>query len=275
MTGRTKYAEADHPRGTDGRFVTKAGSRAKPKTRTVRMPSEDEEPTGGEASYVLCDSLEDWRERREQTPGCSDMKRMLIEGRPPSSFDPEPGSYMDKIFNFGHEWEPRIASEYAKRNGFRERPEDTPIEDLKPGELTRHNLAMYEVDGKVHASLDAVQRNMDGTVTVVEIKTGGKDSFEDLQSGQRKGYATQATVERLVTGADSARIVYAQRPAGFDGMKPEQIEPVTLGSMEVVDVDRSLTDDVRLRDGTCLSDLDMSGLEDACERIRAMRREGE
>lgn len=260
------WNENDCVRDTEGRFARRPGGGAGPKAGGAAFPYPDTD--GGSAEYVLCESLDDWRERRRLTPGCSDMKRLLLDGRRPEPFEPEPGSYTARIFEFGHKWEPRVASEYARRQGLRERPEDTPIGDLRPGEITRHNLALYELDGKVHASLDAVQRNLDGTVTVVEIKTGARKSPETMRPDQWDGYLAQATVERLVTGADSARIVYAQRPYHFDEMGDEETARVTLGGLSVVDVDDEAIRHVRLHDGSLLSDLDVPRLERACDGLR-------
>lgn len=261
------WNENDHERDGRGRFAPKPGAKPLPATDGAGLPYDGEDGCEGKAEYVLCDSLEDWKERRHLTPGCSDMKRLLLDGVRPEPFEPEPGSFTAKIFDFGHKWEPRVAGEYARREGLRERPEDTPIEDLKPGEITRHNLAMYELDGKVHASLDAVQRNPDGTVTVVEIKTGARRSPETMRPDQWDGYLAQATVEKLVTGADSARIVYAQRPYRFDEMSDEETAGITLNTLSVVDVDDKAIGRVKLHDGSRLSDLDAARLERECDRL--------
>lgn len=221
---------------------------------------------GSETWFDVCADHDEWLERRRMTPGCSDARAVLMEGHVSPPLDVEPGSFLESVLTFGHEWEPRIAAEYARREGFEQVADDTPIGELKPGQLTRHELGMIERDGIVHASLDAVQRERDGSVTIVEIKTGGRASFDRLKPEQAEGYLAQADVERLVAGADRARIVYAQRPYRFDTMNAGELESAVLGSMDTIEVDAERMRPVRLADGSSLADLDLGRLEEACRR---------
>lgn len=242
-------------RDRQGKFADKN----KPTRTSANAPIlyDDDPPS----DYVCYSSLAEWQERRQDTPGCSDMGRILLQGKPPSEpFEVEPGSHLDNVLNFGHQWEPRIVSQYAKEHGLRERAEDTPIEDLNPGEITRYNLAVYDLQGKAHASLDAVQRNHDGTVTIVEVKTGGYGRFDRLPRGRRSGYYAQAKSEQTITGASSVKILYAHRPYEFESMSDREIAEDTLNSIEEIPMDGTRTDNVTMWNGRSLSDLDLDGL---------------
>lgn len=194
------------------------------------------------------------------------MRAVLLEGRrqPPLQVDDR----LRRIFQFGHDWEPRLLDEYARREGLEMVEDETPIEELRPGQMTKHDLAMYTAGNVAHVSLDGVQRNWDGTVTTVEVKTGRADHVDGLLDGRfGAGYVAQAQVERLITGASGTRILYGPRPDGFESMGVEETAATTLGHMQVRDITGTDLDRVRLHDGTPLADLDRDGLLD---RVRAV-----
>ena len=205
------------------------------------------------ATFVLCSDLEEWHADRARTPGATDIAfpSRLLSWRPNAAdrFSSEMlmdksgrPTFLSRIFEFGHEYEPMILSSWAGSQGLHPAGKDVPVDDLKPGEYSWNDDSYYVQGGEdgtggVHASLDGVARLQDGSVIVIEVKTGGRADLDALKTEQRRGYIRQAVAEKMIVSADRAIIVYARRPHGFILDPPETTREQTLASVTIVDVD--------------------------------------
>ena len=242
-------------------------------------------------SFHLSTDLKAWNEERKATPGASDMRSWLLDKTIPpvhdgvqtdesrrSTVHPD-GSpktkdevFMDSVLQFGHDYEPVILDDYAERAGLTVADGvDKPISELAPGEVAWHNESFYTAGGVIHASLDGVQRNPDGTVTTVEVKTGGAKDFDSLKPERRDAYVAQARIEQLITGADSCLIVYAHRPRGFMKMDKWAIRNTLKKETVDVPVTDEMLERVKLYDGSSLADLTLERLVEEGKKAKAAR----
>ena len=242
-------------------------------------------------SFHVSTDLEAWNEERKATPGASDMRSWLLDKTIPpvhdgvqtdesrrSTVHPD-GSpktrdevFMDSVLQFGHDYEPVILDDYAERAGLTVADGvDKPISELAPGEVAWHNESFYTAGGVIHASLDGVQRNPDGTVTTVEVKTGGAKDFGSLKPERRDAYVAQARIEQLITGADSCLIVYAHRPRGFMQMNKYAIRNTMRKETQDVPVTGEMLENVKLYDGSSLADLTLERLVEEGKKAKAAR----
>lgn len=242
-------------------------------------------------SFHVSSDLKAWNEERKSTPGASDMRSWLLDKTIPpvhdgvqtdesrrSTVHPD-GSpktkdevFMDSVLQFGHDYEPVILDDYAERAGLTVADGlDKPISELAPGEAAWHNESFYTAGGAIHASLDGVQRNADGTVTTVEVKTGAAKDFDSLKPERRAAYIAQARIEQLIAGADSCLIVYAHRPRGFMQMNKWAIRNVMKKETVDVPVTDEMLEGVKMYDGTSLKDLTLSRLVEEGRKAKAAR----
>lgn len=242
-------------------------------------------------SFHVSSDLKAWNEERKATPGASDMRSWLLDKTIPPAHDgvqtdesrrstvhPD-GSpktrdevFMDSVLQFGHDYEPVILDDYAERAGLTVADGvDKPISELVPGEVAWHNESFYTAGGAIHASLDGVQRNTDGTVTTVEVKTGGAKDFGSLKPERRDAYVAQARIEQLITGADSCLIVYAHRPRGFMQMNKWAIRNTMRKETVDVPVTDEMLEGVKLYDGSSLADLTLERLVEEGKKAKAAR----
>lgn len=179
--------------------------------------------------YVLMDSWYDWYCERSKTVGASELGRFLITGkvRP----ECEVNDYLDSIMKFGNDYEPFVYNVVCRNYGYHSRPTSSPLSSMYQGEASQHDLSYYLVNDTVHASLDScfnggrlARGNAENQYGVIEIKTGGAESIDKLNTTQYKSYCAQAVVEALCAGASNAYIAYAQRPKDFATMTSEDIQ---------------------------------------------------
>lgn len=242
-------------------------------------------------SFHVSSDLKAWNEERKSTPGASDMRSWLLDKTIPPVHDgvqtdesrrsvvhpdgtpkTKDEVFMDSVLQFGHDYEPVILDDYAERTGLTVVDGvDKPISELEPGEAAWHNESFYTAGGVIHASLDGVQRNADGTVTTVEVKTGGAKDFDSLKPERRDAYVAQARIEQLITGANSCMIVYAHRPRGFMKMNKYAIRNTMKKETQDVPVTDEMLEGIKTYDGTSLKDLTLSRLVEEGRKAKAAR----
>lgn len=181
-----------------------------------------------ERTYTVFETREDWLAARKDSIGASSLAKFWVTGERETAL-PTNIPALNSALAFGSTWEPYIVQQYARMNGLEIVKLNTPVEELKPGQLAWYDNSFYLSDtfGKgvkaLHVSLDAAYRDKKGKLVTLEVKTGGDLSYTFLNEEYRQKYEIQAGIEGRMVDADKAIIVYSPRPVGWEKMDPEDI----------------------------------------------------
>lgn len=234
--------------------------------------------------YVLMDSWYDWYSERSKTVGASELGHFLITGKIREEF--KTNWYIDSIMKFGNDYEPFVYDVVCHDYGYHSRPTSSPLSSMYQGEASQHDLSYYLINDTLHASLDScfnggrlARGGAENQYGVIEIKTGGAESIDSLNTTQYESYCAQAIVEALCSGASNAYIAYAQRPKDFATMSHEDIHmhlrETTILSGNLLDVNGD-AHNIRTHEslgGELLADLTIDDLLTLTEKYNALRTE--
>lgn len=182
-------------------------------------------------TYKVFQDRETWLEAREETIGASSLAHFIATGQLPSPPPDVPA--VQSALQFGSIWEPMVVKLYAEHLQVSIAAKNTPVEELKNGQLAWYDNSFY-TDGRLHVSLDAAYRNHGGSLHTVEVKTGSKPSYTFLTAEQRKQYSAQAQIEARMMDTDCAEIIYAQRPPSWETLDAEYITKRIKETLDIV-----------------------------------------
>lgn len=191
--------------------------------------------------YHVYDTREQWLEARKNTVGASSLAHFIASGELPSPPPDVPA--VQSAIQFGSIWEPMVVKLYAEHLKLDLASKNTPLTDLKEGQLAWYDNSFY-TDGRMHVSLDAAYRDRDGLLHTVEVKTGSKPSYAFLSAMQRRQYSAQAQLEACMVGAKFAEIIYAQRPTDWEQLSPKTITEHIRKTLDIVFVNDIMEQDV-------------------------------
>ena len=181
--------------------------------------------------YQVYDTREQWLEARKNTVGASSLAHFIATGQLPS---PPPNiPAVQSALQFGSIWEPMLVKLYAERLQLAIVGKNTPVDNLKNGQLAWYDNSFY-TDGRLHVSLDAAYRDHGGLQHTVEVKTGSNPSYAFLTTEQRKQYSAQAQIEARMMDTDYAEIIYAQRPPSWETLNAEYITERIKETLDIV-----------------------------------------
>lgn len=181
--------------------------------------------------YQVYDTREQWLEARKNTVGASSLAHFIATGQLPS---PPPNiPAVQSALQFGSIWEPMLVKLYAERLQLAIVGKNTPVDNLKNGQLAWYDNSFY-TDGRLHVSLDAAYRDHGGLLHTVEVKTGSNPSYAFLTTEQRKQYSAQAQIEARMMDTDYAEIIYAQRPPSWETLNAEYITERIKETLDIV-----------------------------------------
>lgn len=184
-------------------------------------------------TYKVFKDRETWLEAREETIGASSLAHFITTGQLPSPPPDIPA--VQSALLFGSIWEPMLVKLYAERLQLAVAAKNTPVEELRNGQLAWYDNSFY-TDGRLHVSLDAAYRDHGSLLHTVEVKTGSKPSYAFLSSEQRNQYAAQAQIEARMMDTDYAEIIYAQRPPSWETLNPDRITKRIKETLDIVTV---------------------------------------
>ena len=182
-------------------------------------------------TYKVFQDRETWLKAREETIGASSLAHFIATGQLPSPPPDVPA--VQSALRFGSIWEPMIVKLYAEHLQLSIAAKNTPVEELKNGQLAWYDNSFY-TDGRLHVSLDAAYRDHAGLLHTVEVKTGSKPSYTFLTAEQRKQYYAQAQIEARMMDTEYAEIIYAQRPPSWERMSPDYITKQIKKTLDIV-----------------------------------------
>ena len=182
-------------------------------------------------TYRVFQDRETWLEAREETIGASSLAHFIATGQLPSPPPDVPA--VQSALRFGSIWEPMLVKLYAERLQLSIAAKNTPVEELKNGQLAWYDNSFY-TDGRLHVSLDAAYRDHGGMLHTVEAKTGSKPSYTFLTAEQHKQYSAQAQIEARMMDTECAEIIYAQRPPSWERMSPDYITKQIKKTLDIV-----------------------------------------
>lgn len=182
-------------------------------------------------TYKVFQDRETWLKAREETIGASSLAHFIATGQLPSPPPDVPA--VQSALQFGSIWEPMLVKLYAERLQLAIVAKNTPVEELKNGQLAWYDNSFY-TDGRLHVSLDAAYRDNGGLLHTVEVKTGSKPSYAFLTAKQRKQYSAQAQIEARMMDTDCAEIIYAQRPPSWETLSPDHITQQIKKTFDIV-----------------------------------------
>lgn len=189
--------------------------------------------------FKTFNSRDEWLEGRKDSIGASSLAEFVANNKLPQDLSTVHSQALDEALAFGSLWEKKVAQLFARKNGLALARKNTPVEELKPGELTWHDDSFYQASQPdkptLHVSLDAAYRDKNGDLVTVEIKTGSATRYSFVSASMRHRYETQAMIEATITGAKKAIIVYCQRPSSWVSMRPLDIEAALEASMDIHD----------------------------------------
>lgn len=182
-------------------------------------------------TYRVFRDRETWLKAREETIGASSLAHFIATGQLPS---PPPAiPTVQSALQFGSIWEPMLVQLYAECLELAIAAKNTPVEELKNGQLAWYDNSFY-TDGRLHVSLDAAYRDHKGVLHTVEVKTGSKPSYAFLTAEQRKQYSAQAQIEARMMDTGYAEIIYAQRPQSWETLDAEYITKRVKETLDIV-----------------------------------------
>lgn len=184
-------------------------------------------------TYRVFQDRETWLKAREETIGASSLAHFIATGQLPSPTPDVPA--VQSALRFGSIWEPMLVKLYAEHLQLSIAAKNTPVEELKNGQLAWYDNSFY-TDGRLHVSLDAAYRDHGGLLHTVEVKTGSKPSYTFLTTEQRKQYSAQAQIEARMVDTECAEIIYAQRPPSWERMSPDYITKQIKKTLDIVTV---------------------------------------
>lgn len=182
-------------------------------------------------TYRVFQDRETWLKAREETIGASSLAHFIATGQLPSPPPDVPA--VQSALRFGSIWEPMLVKLYAERLQLSIAAKNTPVEELKNGQLAWYDNSFY-TDGRLHVSLDAAYRDNRGMLHTVEVKTGSKPSYTFLTAEQHKQYSAQAQIEARMVDTECAEIIYAQRPPSWERMSPDYIIQQIKKTLDIV-----------------------------------------
>lgn len=185
----------------------------------------------GNLTYRIFQDRETWLEARKETIGASSLAHFIATGQLPSPPPDVPA--VQSALQFGSIWEPMLVKLYAEHLRLSIAAKNTPVEELKNGQLAWYDNSFY-TDGRLHVSLDAAYRDHGGLLHTVEVKTGSKPSYTFLTAEQRKQYSAQAQIEARMMDTECAEIIYAQRPPSWERMSPDYITKQIKKTLDIV-----------------------------------------
>lgn len=173
-------------------------------------------------TYQTYESHTAWLQARETTVGASTLSHYINDGTPPTPLPDNVPALQDALL-FGSVWEPEIVRLYARMNGLKIMGKNIPVENLEPNSITWHDNSFYlnDVYPTMHVSYDAILRDEENHLVVVEVKTGSARAFWNVRL--RPVYQLQAQIEAEFINAGKAVIVYAQRPPQWKTLTSQQI----------------------------------------------------
>lgn len=182
-------------------------------------------------TYRVFQDRETWLKAREETIGASSLAHFIATGQLPS---PPPAiPTVQSALRFGSIWEPMLVQLYAECLELAIAAKNTPVEELKNGQLAWYDNSFY-TDGRLHVSLDAAYRDHGGVLHTVEVKTGSKPSYAFLTSEQRSQYSAQAQIEACMMNTGHAEIIYAQRPLSWETLSADSITKRIKETLDIV-----------------------------------------
>lgn len=191
-------------------------------------------------TYRVFQDRETWLKAREETIGASSLAHFIATGQLPS---PPPAiPTVQSALQFGSIWEPMLVKLYAEQLQLSIAAKNTPVEELKNGQLAWYDNSFY-TDGRLHVSLDAAYRNHKGVLHTVEVKTGSKPSYAFLTSEQRSQYSAQAQIEACMMNTGYAKIIYAQRPPSWETLSADSITKRIKETLNIVTVSNVMDTD--------------------------------
>lgn len=182
-------------------------------------------------TYKVFQDRETWLNAREETIGASSLAHFIATGQLPSTPPDVPA--VQSALRFGSIWEPMLVKLYAEHLQLSIAAKNTPVEELKNGQLAWYDNSFY-TDGRLHVSLDAAYRDHGGLLHTVEVKTGSKPSYTFLTAEQHKQYSAQAQIEARMMDTECAEIIYAQRPQSWEMMSPDYITKQIKKTLDIV-----------------------------------------
>ena len=184
-------------------------------------------------TYKVFQDRETWLKAREETIGASSLAHFIATGQLPSPPPNVPA--VQSALRFGSIWEPMLVKMYAEHLQLSIAAKNTPVEELKNGQLAWYDNSFY-TDGRLHVSLDAAYRDHGGFLHTVEVKTGSKTSYAFLTSEQHRQYSAQAQIEARMMDTDYAEIIYTQRPPSWETLSPDSITKRIKETLDIVTV---------------------------------------
>lgn len=184
-------------------------------------------------TYRVFQDRETWLKARAETIGASSLAHFIATGQLPSHPPDVPA--VQSALRFGSIWEPMLVKLYAEHLRLSIAAKNTPVEELKNGQLAWYDNSFY-TDGRLHVSLDAAYRDHGGLLHTVEVKTGSKPSYTFLTTEQHKQYSAQAQIEARMMDTECAEIIYAQRPPSWERMSPDYITKQIKKTLDIVTV---------------------------------------
>lgn len=191
-------------------------------------------------TYKVFQDRETWLKAREETIGASSLAHFIATGQLPSPPPDVPA--VQSALRFGSIWEPMLVKLYAEHLQLSIAAKNTPVEELKNGQLAWYDNSFY-TDGRLHVSLDAAYRDHGGFLHTVEVKTGSKTSYAFLTSEQHSQYSAQAQIEARMMDTDYAEIIYAQRPTSWETLSPDSITKRIKETLDIVTVSNVMDTD--------------------------------
>lgn len=182
-------------------------------------------------TYKVFQDRETWLKARKETIGASSLAHFIATGQLPSPPPDVPA--VQSALRFGSIWEPMLVKLYAEHLQLSIAAKNTPVEELKNGQLAWYDNSFY-TDGRLHVSLDAAYRDHGGMLHTVEVKTGSKPSYTFLTTEQHKQYSAQAQIEARMMDTECAEIIYAQRPPSWERMSPDYITKQIKKTLDIV-----------------------------------------
>lgn len=191
-------------------------------------------------TYKVFQDRETWLKAREETIGASSLAHFIATGQLPS---PPPAiPTVQSALQFGSIWEPMLVQLYAEHLKLAIAAKNTPVEELKNGQLAWYDNSFY-TDGRLHVSLDAAYRDHGGMLHTVEVKTGSKPSYAFLTSEQHSQYSAQAQIEACMMNTGHAEIIYAQRPPSWETLSTDSITKRIKETFNIVTVSNVMDTD--------------------------------
>lgn len=182
-------------------------------------------------TYLTYPTRDEWLEARKTTIGASSLAHFIATGQLPTTPPDVPA--VQSALRFGSIWEPMLVKQYADHLQLDIASKNTPVDDLKSGQLAWYDNSFY-TDGRLHVSLDAAYRDHEGLLHTVEVKTGSKPSYAFLNHTQRDQYEAQAQIEARMLDTEHAEIIYAQRPHDWETLTPGQITKRIHDTLDIV-----------------------------------------